>query len=266
VSVRLTTSPPAAARVFPVMYRRALRETGRIILVVAAVPLIVPVFMLVIFSRVFAPIITNAGFARGANYLTYMAPGTLLMAVMLSTTSAVSVAIERQTGFYDRMRIAPAGPRHSNLARRAGDATNRLGYTLVLILVSWMAGADIKNWALVLVMGTLLPVLWGFAYGGISFALCLRTGKAEIAEAILPAFFPLLFVSSAFVPIDLLPDWMETVARYNPMTYLCDTIRDAYIGRVEEVTLGRAVLSIVLLGVVTQVLVTQAERKVAMSR
>jgi ABC-2 type transport system permease protein len=248
------------------MYRRAVRETRRIILVVTAVPLIVPIFMLVVFSRVFQPIMENAGFPAAANYVTYITPGALLMAVMLSATGAVSVAVERQTGFYDRMRISPMGPRYSNLARRVADATKLFMFALVLVLVSWVAGADIANWPLVLLLGTLLPTLWGFAYGGLSFAVCLRTGKAELAEAILPAFFPLLFVSSAFVPIDLLPGWMAAIARYNPLTYLCDAIRNAYLGTFEAGPLVWALVSIVGLGLVTQVLIMQAERKVATSR
>jgi ABC-2 type transport system permease protein len=265
VSVQLTTSP-AAAGVFPIMYRRAVRETRRIILVVTAVPLIVPIFMLVVFSHVFAPIVRSAGFAQTADYVTYIAPGTLLMAVMLSATGAVSVAVERQTGFYDRMRISPLGPRYSNLARRVADATKLFLFALVLVLVSWLAGAETRNWALALAFGTVLPTLWGFAYGGLSFAICLRTGKAELAEAILPAFFPLLFVSSAFVPLDLRPGWMGAIARYNPLTYLCNTIRNAYLGHVRPASLGWALLSIALLGVFTQMLVARAERAVAMSQ
>ena len=263
--MQLSTSP-AIAGVFPTMYRRAVRETRRIILVVTAVPLIVPIFMLVVFSGVFAPIMGSAGFAGAPNYVTYIAPGATLMAVMLSATGAVSVAVERQTGFYDRMRISPRGPRYSNLARRVADATKLFMFALVLVIVSWLAGASTELWVQALVVGTVLPTLWGFVYGGISFALCLRTGKAELAEAVLPAFFPLLFVSSAFVPVALLPDWMATIARYNPLTYLVDTIRQAYLGAIQASSLGWAILSIVLVGIASQLLVMRAERKVAISR
>lgn len=266
MSLQLTSTASAASGgLFPAMYRRAVRETRRIIMVVIAVPLIVPIFMLVVFSRVFAPMLQVQGFASADSYVQYIAPGAILMAVMLSATGAVSVAIERQTGFYDRMRISPAGPRCSNMARRAADGTKLFLFAFVLVIVSWLAGADVRNWALVLVFGTLLPAFWGFAYGGIAFAVCLRTGKAELAEAILPLFFPLLFVSSAFVPTSLLPGWMETLATYNPLTYLCDTIRNAYLGRVEAEPLLLALASIVVLTVLTQFLVIAAERKVARS-
>jgi ABC-2 type transport system permease protein len=273
VSLQLTdgqlTDRADAARpmpLFSIMYRRAIRETRRIILVVIAIPLIVPIFMLLVFSQVFAPIIQVAGFTEADSYVQYIAPGTILMAVMLSATGAVHVAVERQGGFYDRMRISPLGPHASNLARRAADATKLVLFALVLVVVSWLAGAQVHSWPLVLLLGTLLPALWGFAYGGIVFAVCLRTGKPELAEALLPAFFPLLFMSSAFVPRNLLPDWMQTFATVNPLTYVCDAIRGAYLGHVEARTLAVALLTTVALGVVTQLLTMRAERRVARSR
>ncbi len=264
-----TTTTPAAdtpVGLFATMYRRAIRETRRIILVVIAIPLIVPIFMLVVFSQVFAPIIRVAGFSAADSYVQYIAPGTILMATMLSATGAVHVAVERQGGFYDRMRISPAGPRASNLARRAADATKLVMFSLVLVIVSWLAGAQIHNWPLTLLLGTALPVLWGFAYGGIVFSVCLRTGKPELAEALLPVFFPLLFMSSAFVPTNLLPAWMHTFASYNPLTYLCDAIRGAYLGHVDTKPLLVALVTTIALAIVTQLLTVRAEQAVAQSR
>jgi ABC-type multidrug transport system permease subunit len=245
------------------MYRRAVRETRRIIVVVIAVPLVVPIFMLLVFSRVFEPIIRVAGFTAVDSYVQYIAPGTILMAVMLSATGAVHVAVERQGGFYDRMRISPLGPGASNLARRAADATKLILFALVLVVVSWVSGAQVHNWPLVLLLGTSLPALWGFAYGGIVFSVCLRTGKPEMAEALLPVFFPLLFMSSAFVPTSLLPGWIRTFATYNPLTYLCDAIRGAYLGHVQARPLIIALLTTAALGLVTQLLIIRAEHKVA---
>jgi ABC-2 type transport system permease protein len=36
---------------------------------------------------------------------------------------------------------------------------------------------------------------------------------------------PLLFMSNAFVPLDVMPGWMEVVARANPLTYAIETMR-----------------------------------------
>ncbi|MDT3436528.1 ABC transporter permease [Haloarcula sp. 1CSR25-25] len=42
--------------------------------------------------------------------------------------------------------------------------------------------------------------------------------------------FPLLFVSSAFLPLDILPDWIQAVAVANPITYGVDGIRALMLG------------------------------------
>ncbi len=252
-------------RAFATMFWRAVREARRIVVVVIAVPLVVPIFMLTVFSRVFTAIVEVPGFQGGESYVQYIAPGAIMMAVMLSGTAAVSVSVERQSGFYDRMRIAPMGPRWSNLARRIADSVKLLAFAFVLVIVSWLSGAPIRDWALVLTLGTVLPALWGFAYGGIAFAACLRTGRAEVENALFPLFFPLLFMSSAFVPPILMPDWLAQIARYNPLTFLSDAIRGAYMGRVDLEPLTLALISVLLLTALTQAFVVSAERSILRS-
>lgn len=244
------------------MYLRALRETRRILWVVAAVPLIVPTFMITVFATVFAPVLARTDLDVGTSYAQYVAPGAILMSTMLSATAAVSVAVERQAGYYDRLRITPSGPRSSNIGRRLADGTKLLGFCAVLVLVSVLAGAPVGSWVWLLLLGVLMPAAWGVVYGGFSFAACLWSGRAEYAEAILPVFFPLLFLSSAFVPLTETSGWQATVARYNPLTFLCDAIRSAYLGTVDARAVMLSVVVILTVGVVTQTLITVAEKQV----
>ena len=248
---------------FFIALRRALREARRLLLVVVAVPLVVPVFVLAVFSRVFEAVVRIPNFEGGSTYVQYIAPAALLMAVMLSFTGATSVAVERQNGFYDRMRISPRGVGASNTARRIADAVKVALFALVLIFVSRLSGAEIESWVAVLTTGVVLSALWGLAYGGLAFAISLRLARPEAAEAVLPLFFPLLFMSSAFLPLVLLPGWMQPIARYNPLTYLADAIRSAYTGSVDMSAVGWSLLGIAAVGVVTQLLVHRAEVKAA---
>lgn len=43
--------------------------------------------------------------------------------------------------------------------------------------------------------------------------------------------FPLLFISSAFVPLEVLPGWIRSVAVVNPITYGVDGVRAFMLGR-----------------------------------
>lgn len=247
--------------VITTLYGRAIRETRRILWVVAAVPLIVPTFMLTVFASVFAPVLARSDLDVGGNYTQYVAPGAILMATMLSATGAVSVAVERQNGFYDRMRISPAGPRASNISRRLADGTKLLGFSAVLVIVSVIAGAPVRNWPALVLLGVVMPAVWGVVYGGFAFAACLWSARAEYAEAILPAFFPLLFLSSAFVPLQQTSGWQAAVAQYNPLTYLCDAIRSAYTGALDGRAIGISIATLLVTGVVTQMLIALAERR-----
>ncbi len=243
-----------------VMYKRALREAKRIPITTVIIPLVLPLFMVTIFAHVFARITSVSGFRSGSQYVAYVAPATILMASMLgSATAAVSTAVEIQTGFFDRMRTSPAGAVPSMLARRFADATRLAVFAIILALVAWAEGMPISNWFLGLLVAAALAALWGLAYGGLALAACVRTGSAELANALLPLFFPILFMSTAFVPLPLLPHWLQGIARWNPASYIADAIRVALIqGRVDGGTIWRAALGIFCVALATQFLIWRA--------
>jgi len=71
---------------------------------------------------------------------------------------------------------------------------------------------------------------------GVSFAcIAAYTGLAIGDEESVQAFgmiwlFPLTFVSSAFVPIDTMPGWMQAFANHQPVTYVVNTMRALALG------------------------------------
>jgi len=245
----------------PAMYRRSLREVTRVLISTTFVPLLLPVFMLTIFARVFSAVVNVPGFAGSTAYAGYITPAVILMAVMLgSPTAGISTAVEIQTGFYDRMRMSPAGVGPSMLARRLADATRLAGFVLILLVAARIDGVSVRNWPLALLVSVTLGAWWGVAYGGVALSVCLKTGSAELAQALIPLFFPILFMSTAFMPLQLLPGWLQGIARYNPVSYLCDVIRGALSGHVPAGALWRALLGIVMVTAFTQFLVWRAGR------
>src|SRR5680860_973067 len=74
--------------------------------------------------------------------------------------------------------------------------------------------------------GLLDKVLIGIAWAGISNVVALRTGNAELTMLIgILITFPVLFLSTGFMPQALLPDWLGTAAQFNPITYLINALR-----------------------------------------
>jgi ABC-2 type transport system permease protein len=264
----------ARVRAIWVLYRRTLRELVALGPQTLVVPLVVPCFVMVVYSGIFSEAFVRfhihvsglTGFGEEPQYVQYLIAAPITMAALLATASAgIGVAVERQLGFYDRMQLSPLGPSASQVARRLGDGTRIALFVVVLTLVGWAAGAKIANWPLALAVTVTLATSLGVAYGGLAFSLCLRTGSAEAAQAITPLFLPVLFMSTAFLPLDLIPGWLHTVAEYNPLSAVCDAIRLACAGTVSGPALLKSAVGIGLLALCTQTLVIRAERRVGRS-
>ncbi len=254
-----------------VLYRRSLRELVSLGPQTLLAPLLVPSFMLFIFSGLYSAvferlglvIIGTPGFQGATGYVQYVIAAPLVMAAFWGTSSAgIGVAVERQLGFYDRMELSPLGPRISQIGRRLADGT-RIAFSITfLALVGFAAGADIPNWFIALGITIPLAAALGMAYGGIAFSLCLRTGSAESTQAVTPLFFPFLFTSTAFIPLPLIPGWLGTIARYNPLSPVCEAIRLSFAGRIDGDAVLRSVVVIAVLASFSQLLIVMAERKV----
>lgn len=254
-----------------VLYRRSLRELVALGPQTLVAPLVVPGFILVAYSGLFSEIFVRlnfhvaglTGFGAHPHYVQYLLAAPLVMSALLATASAgIGVAVERQIGFYDRMELSPFGPSVSQFGRRLGDGTRIAIFVVLLSLVAWAAGAQIPNWPLALAITIPLASALGIAYGGLAFSLCLRTGSAEAAQAVTPLALPVLFLSTAFVPLPLVPQWLHPIVKYNPLSPICSAIRLAYTGQVSGAAIGESVAGIAVMGAITQALIIRAEQRV----
>lgn len=244
---------------FIALYIRTLREYRRIFITTLIVPLALPLFVLTIFTAVFSSIGNVGGFATGGEYVAYTAPAAVLLAAMLGAgTTAISTAVDMQTGYYDRMRMSPAGTRLALVARRAADMTRMVIFAVILTGAAAVDGVHISNWPLTLVLAGSCAACWVVAYGGFALSACIRTASAEISQAFLPLLFPVLYMSTAFMPKARLPDWLQGIANLNPISYMCEMIRRAYAGSFDGHAAIRAAVGVVVVSIITQTLVALA--------
>ena len=139
------------------------------------------------------------------------------------------------------------------LARRLADATRLAGFTVTLFVVGATDGVSVVNWWLAVAIGLVLCVWWGVAYGALSLGACIRTRGAEVSQALVPLFFPLLFMSSAFVPVSVLPPWLQVVSTVNPLTYISEACRMAMAGTTDWTSIGISVACLIAVSVLGQV-------------
>jgi ABC-2 type transport system permease protein len=90
---------------------------------------------------------------------------------------------------------------------------------------------------------------FGIAFSGLSNTVALSTKNTESTQLVsFSLTFPLLFLSTAMLPKQLLPGWVQTFASFNPVSYTATACRDLILTGYNWPDFANAVLSILILG------------------
>jgi ABC-type multidrug transport system permease subunit len=80
-----------------------------------------------------------------------------------------------------------------------------------------------------LLAGVALLLVFALAMSSIGVWLGLRAASVEVAQQIsFTVLFPITFVSNVFVPPSTLPDWLQPVAEWNPVSTLTAATRELW--------------------------------------
>jgi ABC-2 type transport system permease protein len=211
---------------------------------VLVVSLVQPIIFLVLFTQVFGQVATSA-INRGAGsitYETYLVPAIAVqVSLAAAATSGVGLVNDIENGMFEKVLVTPMN-RAAVFAGKTAAEVLRIAVQIAIILgLGVLLGAEIATGlvgALGIVAVGVLFSLWFVSLSN-TLAVVTRDQESTIIGANLLQF-PLLFVSSAFLPLDSLPEWIRTVATYNPVTYGVDAARaiilDADVMTVVHVT------------------------------
>ena len=192
------------------------------------VAILQPVIWILLFGNVFSSVATVPGFGSD-DYMTFLVPGILMMTVLYSGAWAGTGFIDDiSSGVMDRMLTSPV--HRSSLV--AGQLLQQLGLCFVqglcVLGIGALAGASYEGGVVGLLVALAGSMLLAAAFCSLSAAVALlardQTALIGISTMIV---LPATFLSTALMPASLLPDWVQTVARYNPLTWATDIARTA---------------------------------------
>lgn len=206
--------------------------------------LLQPIVLLLLFSQVFRGVAALPGVAVYRAYIDYLMPATMVnIAVTTAMSSGIGVMAEIYTGFIGRLRTMPISMTSVLAARTVADAT-RLAVQLAVITVAAFAflgfrPADGPG----TVAACVLAVFTGWGVSWLFVAIATWHSKPEVMQAVsFVVMFPLMFTSSAYMPIASMPTLLRWIARANPLTYAVDAARRLCFGQSFGTPLGTAVL------------------------
>jgi ABC-2 type transport system permease protein len=186
-----------------------------------------PVMFVLMFAYVFGGAIVIPG---GGNYHEYLIGGMLGMGLAQTAPgTAVAVVSDMSTGLIDRFRSLPMSRAAVLTARTIADLlTQVIGAAVVAgvgLAIGWRVhtgpGDVIEAFALALLFG------YAFTWAGVCLGMVLRSPEAAQQTGFV-IFLPLTFISSAFVPTQGMPGWLQPVADWNPMSSLAAATRELF--------------------------------------
>ncbi len=153
--------------------------------------------------------------------------------------TAAAVAEDLEQGFIDRLRSLPI-PRAAVLTARALADSAFVGRwsTAVTAAIAFVVGFHLRGSALDGLAAFGLVVLFGFAFEWLFITMGLFARNAQAAQGMGMIVFPLVFVSSAYVPVSSMPGWLQTFANHQPLTYMVDAVRSLTLGSHARALLG----------------------------
>lgn len=209
-------------------------------------PMMPSLLMLVVFTSVFDSIsqadgYDTAGFTS-SNWDAYVIPGVVVLVAMLGAGyTSSSLASDLRSGYAERMTVAGAATWPHLLGRLAFEAIRLVPGTLIVLAVGFAVGAEADNGAAGIAILVLLIAMLGVAFTGVFYLAAIASQDPQTPFTMQPLGLPLAFLSSALVPIAIMPGWSRALARVNPVSVIVDASRHAMIGDLWSTELATAV-------------------------
>ncbi|HEU0195424.1 MAG TPA: ABC transporter permease [Gaiellales bacterium] len=187
-----------------------------------------PVMFVLLFVYVFGGAISTPG----VDYVDYLIPGIMVQSMCFGGfVTALGLAEDLKKGLIDRFRSLPMSRAAVLTGRTLADVGTNVVQLIVMFAVGFAVGFRFATEAPSIVAGIGLLLLIGYAFSWVFAVIGLTASSPEAANAYgFTILFPVTFVSSAFVPVQSMPDWLQPVANHNPFTNMVNAARALFVG------------------------------------
>jgi ABC-2 type transport system permease protein len=201
----------------------------------------------ILYLLLFGPLLTNIakmpGFPPGGAFNVFV-PGLLVMTALFgSAFVGFGLCDEMREGVVERMTVTPMSRVAMLVGRSMRDVVLLLAQGLILVLLAVPFGLEINLGGVAVAF--LMLALIGIMMSPVSYTLALvLKSEDSLAPVVNGISLPLLLLSGVMLPMSLAPDWLQTVAKFNPLYHAVAAIRALFNASFGD---GEIVLGVVLL-------------------
>lgn len=188
-----------------------------------------PVVFVLMFRYVFGGAISIPG---QVPYVDFLMPGIFVQTVVFGALgTAIGLATDLKSGLLERFRTLPMSRSAVLAGRTLADLLRNVFVVALMFLVGYAVGFRVHSNAISVVAGLLIVLLFSYAMSWVFALVGLAVGDPETAQAAaFPVLAPLVFASSAFVPVTSMPTWLQGFALHQPVSVTVSALRDLVLG------------------------------------
>jgi ABC-2 type transport system permease protein len=247
----------------------ALRQTGQIALrhlrVVMRQPaflgitLVQPIIWLLLFGALFKAVTKIPGF-HGGSYIDFLTPGVVVMlAVSSAGWTGMAFIEDINGGVMDRMLATPVWRGALNAGSVIYAIVTIVIQTVVIVLLALVLGAHFAHGVGGVLIVLLVAALLGASFASLSNGIGVLARQREtLIGAVSFVLLPLTFLSSALMQQSLVPGWIRTVAKFNPVNWAVEASRSAAVDKLDWGVVGSRVGLLVALALLCGAFATRA--------
>jgi ABC-2 type transport system permease protein len=173
------------------------------------------------------------------SYVSFLVPGFIASTVLWAGMGAATgVAEDVEHGFVDRLRSLPIPRAAVLIGRSLADTALMVWSLLVAVILGFIVGFRLSGSVSAALAALGLCVVFGFAFEWIFIVMGLVGGTAQAAQSLGLLVTPLVFLSSAYVPVESMPAGVRQFGEVQPLTPMVDAVRGLATG-----TRGQALLA-----------------------
>ena len=190
-----------------------------------------PVIFVVMFRYVFGGAVAGA-LPAGVDYVDFLMPGIFVQTVVFGAiATSIGLATDLKSGLMERFHALPMARSAVLSGRTLADTIRNLFVVVLMMVVGFLVGWRVHTDVWGVLAGAGLVVLFGFSMSWIFATLGLAVGDPEAAQAAaFPVLAPLVFASSAFVPTEQMPGWLQVFAEHQPVSATASAVRALTLG------------------------------------
>jgi ABC-2 type transport system permease protein len=187
------------------------------------------------------------GNIAGFDYTAFQMPTAILLGVT-GVSRAPALVIDVQNGYLDRLLLTPIRRLAILLGHMAADVAVAAALTIPILLLGFALGVRFETGVLGVVVFIGFAAVWSLAFSGFGYAIALKTGNPAAVNSAFLLFVPFLVLTTSYVPRSQLSGWLDTVAAWNPVTYLLEGLRSLALEGWHWEALAQAAIAIALVG------------------